>query len=80
MKLMGSRRVEVEIDPLEALIGVHEDWLNRTVHNDEAYIKDGFWCADDRYGPDQIMEASEEDKKINDAFQILISHLRKNAA
>lgn len=80
MKIIGSRHVEVEVDPLDALIKIEREWLSETVHSPEAYIKDGFWYADDRYGPDQLREtkATQEEKEVHDAFVLLISYMRKN--
>lgn len=77
MKIIGSRRVEVEVDPLDALINIEREWLSKAVQSSEAYIKDGLWYADDRYGPDQLREATQEEKEIHDAFVLLISYMRK---
>jgi hypothetical protein len=78
MKIAGKRMVEVEVDPMDAIIKLQEEWTSglNDIHDKEAYIKDGWWYADDRYGPDQIRKATKEEKEVFDSYMTIIQYMR----
>jgi len=80
MKITGTSPISINIDPLDAIKAAEDDWLEhlQDVWNKDGYIKNGIWYADDRYGPDERRETTDEEVQVYLAFKTLIAHLRKN--
>lgn len=81
MKIIGQIFVNVDVDPIDTMIKIQEEWLDKLVDvlDKDAYIKDGFWYVDDRYGPDKKREATEEEKTVFESYLTIIKYMRYKA-
>lgn len=80
MRMTGTYPMWINIDPIDAIRAIEDDWLEhlQDVWNKDGYIKDGFWYVDDQYGPDQKREATAEETQVYEAFNTLVTHLKKS--
>lgn len=71
MKVKASQSIDVNVDPYLFLIELEKEWTVKTIFDQDAYIKDGFWYGEDRYGPNRERKATKEEKEIYQAFDTL---------
>ena len=78
MKINASTSIVVDIDPVNAVQEIQNKWKSKLqdVHDKEAYLKDGHWYTEDRFGQDKGRKATAEEKEIERSFNTIITHLK----